>query len=68
MPENALKFAVGLMLTAFGIFWTGEGLGAEWPGADLSLIGLFVVVAAAALGLTRWLRAPVALSGEGAAR
>ncbi|MBI1218955.1 MAG: hypothetical protein GC186_10435 [Rhodobacteraceae bacterium] len=45
VPENALKFAVGLMLTAFGIFWTGEGLGAAWPGADLSLLGLLVILA-----------------------
>lgn len=44
VPENALKFAVGLMLTAFGIFWTGEGLGAEWPGADFMLLGLLAVL------------------------
>lgn len=44
VPENTLKFAVGLMLTAFGIFWTGEGLGAAWPGADLSILGLLVVL------------------------
>ncbi|MEO8245437.1 MAG: COG4280 domain-containing protein [bacterium] len=44
VPENALKFVVGLMLTAFGIFWTGEGLGTEWPGADFMLLGLLVVL------------------------
>ena len=48
MPENALKFVVGLMLTSFGIFWTGEGLGVDWPGADLALIGLFAILAVAA--------------------
>jgi uncharacterized membrane protein len=37
VPENTLKFGVGVMLSAFGVFWTGEGLGIEWPGADLSL-------------------------------
>jgi Ca2+/H+ antiporter, TMEM165/GDT1 family len=47
VPENALKFAVGIMLSSFGVFWTGEGLGIEWPGADLILIafaGLFLAV------------------------
>ena len=37
LPENTLKFGVGVMLSAFGVFWTGEGLGIEWPGADLAL-------------------------------
>jgi uncharacterized membrane protein len=56
VPENTLKFAVGLLLTSFGIFWTGEGLGAGWPGADLSLLGIFAVVAIASLTATRLLR------------
>jgi uncharacterized membrane protein len=47
VPENALKFAVGLMLTAFGIFWTGEGVGADWPGADLALLGVLAILGAA---------------------
>jgi uncharacterized membrane protein len=38
VPENTLKFAVGVMLSAFGVFWTGEGLGVAWPGADLAII------------------------------
>jgi len=42
VPENTLKFAVGLMLTTFGIFWGAEGVGIEWPGSDLALIGLLV--------------------------
>jgi uncharacterized membrane protein len=37
VPENALKFAVGVLLTSFGIFWVGEGVGASWPGGDASL-------------------------------
>jgi uncharacterized membrane protein len=56
VPENALKFVVGLMLTSFGIFWTGEGLGADWPGADLALLGIFAIVALASFGIVRWLR------------
>lgn len=40
MPENTLKLLVGVLLCAFGTFWVGEGMGIEWPGADLSLVGL----------------------------
>ena len=46
IPENASKFAVGLLLTAFGLFWLGEGLGAQWPGADLALLPLLALLAA----------------------
>jgi uncharacterized membrane protein len=49
VPENTLKFAVGVLLSTFGIFWVGEGLGYPWPGADLSIlmIGIFILAAAA---------------------
>ena len=40
VPENTLKFAVGVMLSAFGIFWTGEGLGVPWPGEDLAILSV----------------------------
>jgi uncharacterized membrane protein len=40
IPENALKFAVGLLLSAFGTFWAGEGIGVNWPLSDLMLIAL----------------------------
>jgi uncharacterized membrane protein len=56
VPENTLKFAVGVMLSAFGLFWTGEGLGVPWPGADLAILGfaaLLLLVAAAAVRLLR---------------
>jgi len=43
VPENTLKFCVGIMLSAFGVFWTGEGLGINWPGQDLILL-LFAAV------------------------
>jgi uncharacterized membrane protein len=56
VPENTLKFAVGVMLSAFGIFWTGEGLGVAWPGADLAIVAfaaLLLVVARAAVVAVR---------------
>ena len=56
VPENTLKFAVGVMLSAFGVFWTGEGLGVLWPGEDLAIVAiaaLFLLVALAAVALTR---------------
>jgi uncharacterized membrane protein len=37
VPENTMKFAVGAMLTTFGIFWSAEGAGADWPGTDAAL-------------------------------
>jgi uncharacterized membrane protein len=49
VPENTLKFGVGVMLSAFGVFWTGEGLGVEWPGADLSLFVFAALFLAAGL-------------------
>jgi uncharacterized membrane protein len=46
VPENLMKFTVGVMLPTFGIFWSTEGAGAHWPGSDASLLGVlgFVVV------------------------
>jgi uncharacterized membrane protein len=56
VPENTLKFAVGVMLSAFGIFWTGEGLGVPWPGEDLAILGLGAILLVAALGAVRLAR------------
>ena len=56
VPENTLKFAVGIMLSAFGVFWTGEGLGVAWPGSDLAIVAfaaMFLAVSAAAVVLAR---------------
>ena len=62
VPENTLKFAVGIMLSAFGVFWTGEGLGVTWPGSDLAIVGfaaIFLAVSAAAVALARRPKAEV---------
>ena len=40
VPENAMKFAVGVMLTSFGVFWSAEGAGAHWPGGDAALLAI----------------------------
>jgi uncharacterized membrane protein len=49
VPENTLKFGVGVMLSAFGVFWTGEGLGIPWPGEDLALFPIAALFLAAGL-------------------
>jgi Ca2+/H+ antiporter, TMEM165/GDT1 family len=56
IPENALKFIVGVLLTAFGTFWLGEGIGAAWPGADwslLALVGGYLIVASLSVRLAK---------------
>jgi uncharacterized membrane protein len=45
VPENSLKFVVGVLLTTFGVFWSGEGAGVEWPGSDLAILGIVAFVA-----------------------
>jgi uncharacterized membrane protein len=57
VPENAMKFAVGIMLTAFGIFWGAEGAGVNWPGHDAALLVLVPVFLLVALGYVLMLRA-----------
>jgi uncharacterized membrane protein len=76
VPENGLKFAVGLMLITFGTFWAGEGIGIEWPASDLTLFMLIVAYAIAG-GAAVWLarravrvrrgRAPGGVAAQGAA-
>jgi uncharacterized membrane protein len=67
VPENSMKFAVGVMLTSFGIFWAGEGAGAHWPGSDAALIGvLCFVIASSALLVTLLRREHAALVSSGA--
>jgi len=56
VPENTMKFVVGVMLSGFGIFWGAEGAGADWPGGDGALLILVPAIAAFALGLVAVLR------------
>jgi uncharacterized membrane protein len=56
VPENAMKFAVGVMLTSFGVFWSTEGAGAHWPGGDAALLVIVPGLLVAALMMVSWLR------------
>ena len=56
VPENTLKFVVGIMLTGFGTFWGAEGAGAHWPGSDAALLVLIPAIAVFALGLVAIMR------------
>lgn len=60
VPENTLKFGVGVMLSAFGVFWTGEGLGIDWPGQDLALAAFALVFLAVGVVAATMLRRPLA--------
>jgi uncharacterized membrane protein len=67
VPENTLKFAVGAMLSTFGVFWAAEGAGVRWPGADAAILVLLagtLLVSFAAVGLLRrsWRRREAALT------
>jgi uncharacterized membrane protein len=56
VPENTMKFAVGLMLTTFGVFWGAEGAGANWPGGDVALLGILAVLGLLSLAMVALLR------------
>ena len=56
VPENTMKFVVGIMLTAFGTFWGAEGAGAHWPGSDAALLALIPAIGAFALILVAVMR------------
>jgi uncharacterized membrane protein len=56
VPENTLKFIVGIMLTVFGTFWAGEGLGVAWWGSDGALLWLGALYLLLSWGLIAWLR------------
>ena len=56
VPENAIKFGVGLLLTSFGCFWAAEGAGIDWPGDELSLLAVIAFFGAASFVTVRALR------------
>jgi uncharacterized membrane protein len=64
VPENSMKFVVGIMLTSFGVFWGGEGVGVSWPGSDLALLGVIGFFALVALVLVTDLRRREALTSR----
>jgi uncharacterized membrane protein len=57
VPENAMKWGVGVMLTSFGMFWGAEGAGASWPGDDAALLAIIPATLLASLAMVMWLRA-----------
>jgi uncharacterized membrane protein len=57
VPENAMKWGVGVMLTSFGMFWGAEGAGASWPGDDAALLVIIPATLLASLAMVAWLRA-----------
>jgi uncharacterized membrane protein len=56
VPENTMKFAVGVMLTSFGVFWGAEGAGVSWPGNDAALLAVIPATALVAFGYVALLR------------
>ncbi len=69
VPENTLKFGVGIMLSGFGVFWAGEGAGVDWPGHDLAIfavIAWLLVTSFALIAVARRSAAGARLEGAGA--
>ncbi len=56
VPENTLKYVVGIMLTSFGIFWSSEGVGIHWPGGDAALPGVILFIAITSLLQIAWMK------------
>jgi uncharacterized membrane protein len=56
VPENTIKFAVGLLLTSFGCFWAAEGAGVDWPADEASLVAVIAFFGAVSFVLVRTLR------------
>ena len=66
VPENALKYAVGVMLSSFGIFWTAEGAGVSWPGGEAMLLAIIACVLALSFGAVALVRRSAPPAGAAA--
>jgi uncharacterized membrane protein len=64
VPENTMKFAVGVMLSSFGMFWGVEGAGASWPAGEAALLAIAPSVLLLALAIVWWLRRTAWLRAE----
>ncbi len=67
VPENTLKFGVGVMLSSFGIFWGAEGAGAHWPGGDAALLAIIPGILLASTAMAWAMRRCVARASDEAA-
>ncbi len=67
VPENTLKFSVGVMLTSFGTFWGAEGAGATWPGGDAALLAIVPCIVIVSVAMVLWLRRAPAHTSVGEA-
>lgn len=65
VPENTLKFAVGVIISAFGVYWAGEGLGLSWPGEDLAIPVIALLLLATGLLGIRLAARPAAAAEAG---
>ena len=68
VPENWMKFGVGAILSAFGVFWFAEGLGVSWPGDALSILAILGVFLAASWTAARLLQTILPHGAEVAAK
>ena len=68
VPENTIKYAVGVLLSSFGTFWGAEGAGAHWPGSDASLIGIIPAILILSVATVALLRRQRELAEAGSAQ
>lgn len=64
VPENTMKFVVGVMLTSFGAFWAGESMKVAWPQGDVSIIYLIATLIVMSFLLVQWIKAALKKSAS----